>query len=453
MSAEILRKRLSESSLGGRYEMFLGVGGGLALLGAVLFIRALTGDDAHRAWHVFHSSWLYFTGLCGGSIAFAAVHKTVNAKWSGVMMRFAEAAVAFAPISLLGFVLIFTLGYDAVYGHMQHELHGLSAGKQLWLSRGFMTARMGIGLLVLYWVGWRLIKTDMIPDVAAAKPYATGGRRSLYERWTANFDGSEGALERIERSLRHLGPTYCVLYALVFTIVAFDGIMALQPHWFSNLLGGWYFMGAFLGAHMLLALTSNYGARQLEIEDLVSAKQRHDLGKLAFGFSIFWTYLFWAQFQVIWYANLPEETGFVYSRVYGAWVPIAKAVITGMFFIPFIGLLGVVPKKTRWWMGLIATVSLVALWLERYIMVLPSVSELPGPVFGAPELGAVALLGGLFLLTNGLFARTFPMVSPRLSQITLDREVHHHEVEVYDHEDTDKDFVHEQDLDRPRPQH
>ncbi len=453
MSAEILRKRLAESSLSGRYELFVGVGGGLAMLGAILFVRAVMGEEAHRAWHVFHSSWLFFTGLCCGSIAFAAVHKTVNAKWSGVVIRFAEAAVGFAPISLLGFLLIFTLGYDAIYGHMESQLHGLQHGKALWLSKPFMFARLGIGLLVLYWLGWRLIKTDMLPDVAVVKPFATGGRRALYERWTANFDGSSDAIAKVERSLRILGPSFAVVYAIVMTLVAFDGIMALQPHWFSNLLGGWYFMGAFLGAHMLLALTSNYGARQLEIEDLVSAKQRHDLGKLCFGFSIFWTYLFWAQFQVIWYANLPEETGFVYSRVWGSWVPIAKAVISGMFFIPFIGLLGVLPKKTRWWLGLIAIISLSALWLERYLMVLPSVTELPGPIFGAPELGAVALLLGLFLLMYGLFARTFPMVSPRLAQITLDREVHHHEVEVYDHEDLDRDFVHEQDLDRPRPRH
>ena len=99
-------------------------------------------------------------------------------------------------------------------------------------------------------------------------------------------------------------------------LVAFDGIMALQPHWFSNLLGGFYFMGSFLGAHMLLALMMIYGSAHLKIADLVSPKQRHDLGKLCFGFTVFWTYLMWAQFLVIWYGNLPEETGFVFARLW-----------------------------------------------------------------------------------------------------------------------------------------
>ena len=162
------------------------------------------------------------------------------------------------------------------------------------------------------------------------------------------------ALEH-ESRIRRLAPGYVVLYAYVFTIVAFDGIMALQPHWYSNLLGGFYFMGSFLGAHMLLALLALYGSAHLGIQDLVSPKQRHDLGKLCFGFTVFWTYLMWAQFLVIWYGNLPEETGFVFARLWGHWLPVGQAVIWGMFLIPFFGLLGVAPKKVRATLGFFAT--------------------------------------------------------------------------------------------------
>ena len=183
-----------------------------------------------------------------------------------------------------------------------------------------------------------------------------------------------------------------MLYAIVLTLVAFDGIMALQPHWFSNLLGGFFFMGSFLGAHMLLALMMIYGASHLGVADLVSPKQRHDLGKLCFGFTVFWTYLMWAQFLVIWYGNLPEETGFVFARLWGHWLPVGKAVFIGMFLVPFFGLLGVAPKKTRATLGFFAVVSLVALWLERYLLVMPSVSALPGPVFERARAGADAAL-------------------------------------------------------------
>ena len=452
MTSRNLRQRLAEASLAGRYDLHLGAGLGLSILGAILFLVSLRGESAERAWQLFHVNWIYFTGLCGGSLAFAAVHKVTNAKWSGMVIRLTEAAVLFAPVSLLGCLLIFTVGYEHVYGHMQGELHGLSHGKALWLSRPFMFGRLFLGLTLLYWLGWKLVRADLTPDLAATKGVATGGRRALADRWTRDFDGSEGALEAIEGRLRVLGPVYVVVYAVVFTLVAFDGIMALQPHWFSNLLGAWYFMGAFLGAHMLLALNMIYTGRHLDVDDLISPKQRHDLGKLCFGFTVFWAYLMWAQFQVIWYANLPEETGFVFSRLWGPWIPVARAVLLGMFVIPFAVLLGVAPKKNRTILGATAVLSLVALWLERYLLVLPSVTMESGPRFGIPELAPTALMLGLFLVTYALFARTFPMISPRLAEITLSRELHHTEFEFFDHEDHDADYVHEADVER-KPKH
>jgi hypothetical protein len=442
MSPGTVHQRLVERSLTGTYRAFLGIGGGLAALGLILFILALGGDEAARAWQLFHVNWLYFTGLAGGSVAFAAVQKITNAKWSGLVIRFAEASVAFLPISLIGLVLIFTLGYPAVYGPMVAATHGMAHSKEVWLSWPFMFGRLAIGLLILYWVGWKLVRADLTPDMLAALPVAAPGRRSVYERWTRGYDGSAAAAHLLEERIHRLAPLYTVLYAIVFSMVAFDGIMALQPHWFSNLLGGFYFMGSFLGAHMLLALLSIHGASHLGISDLVSPKQRHDLGKLAFGFTVFWTYLMWAQFLVIWYGNLPEETGFVFARLWGNWLPVGSAVLMGLFIIPFFGLLGVAPKKVRASFAFFATVSLLALWLERYLLVMPSVTALPGPVFETPEAGPTLLFLGLYLLAYALFARTFPMVSPRLARITLDRERGHAVVAAeFDHEEGPGDYV------------
>jgi len=436
----MMHDRLVQRAVSGRYDLFLGVGVGLTILGLILFGQSLLAGDASavRAWQLFHVNWIYFTGLAGGSVAFAAVQKVTNAKWSGLIIRFAEAAVAFLPISLIGLVLIFTVGYESVYGPMQVALHELPHSKAVWLSHGFMFGRLGLGLLAMTVVGWKLVRADVTPDIHAVRAVVAGGRRQLYERWAGEYNRSPAAEH--EARIRRLSPVYVVLYAYVFTLVAFDGIMALQPHWFSNLLGGFFFMGSFLGAHMLLALLMLYGARHLGVSDLVSPKQRHDLGKLCFGFTVFWTYLMWAQFLVIWYGNLPEETGFFFARLWGHWLPIGKAVFLGMFLIPFFGLLGVAPKKTRVTLGFFATVSLVSLWLERYLLVMPSITPLPGPVFALPESGPTVLFAGLFLLSYALFARTFPMLSPRLAEITLNRERGHATME-FDHEEGARDYV------------
>lgn len=425
MADTVLRDRLVVQSMAGRYAGFLRTGTLLAIFGGIGFVLSVLGEGNHRAWQAFHWNWVYFTGLAGGSIALVAVHKLANAHWSGMILRFAAANAAFFVVSLVGLVLIFTLGYDAIYGPMEHQLHSLQPAKAVWLGHGFMFGRLAIVLTLLFGVGWALVKADLIPDMSLGVGKAEGARQRLYQDWTAGFDGSPEARERQQGRIAKFAALYLVLYALGFTLIAFDMMMALQPHWFSNLLGGFYFMGSFLGAHMLLALTMMYGERQLGIADLISPKQRHDLGKLCFGFTVFWAYLMWSQFLVIWYGNMHEETGFVFSRLWGPWRPVGTAVFLGMFLVPFAGLLGATPKKTRVTLALFATISLTALWLERYLIIMPSITEEHGPVFGFPELSATMLMAGLFLASYGFFARRFPMVSPRLGEITAAREAGH----------------------------
>jgi hypothetical protein len=442
MTAPVVRHRLVEHAVTGRYTVLLGLGLMLAVLGIGGFLLALSEGHADRAWQLFHVNWLYFTGLAGGSVALAAVHKIANAKWSGLIVRFAEAAVAFFPVSFVGFLLIFFVGYEHIYP----DFHGLGHGKELWLSFPWMVARLSVGLLALFLLGWAFVRADLLPDVHEAQSAVSGSRARRFARMAQGFNDAPEGHRAQEVKIHRLAPIYILVYVIVFSLLAFDGIMALQPHWFSNLLGGFYFMGSFLGAHMLLALFMFYGGSQTGARLLISPKQRHDLGKLCFGFTVFWAYLMWAQFLVIWYGNLPEETGFVFARLWGPWLPVGKAVFVGLFLIPFIGLLGVAPKKFGPTLGLFATISLAALWLERYLLVLPSVTREHGPVVGLPEVSATVAFLGLFLLAYALFARTYPMVSPRLAEITLGRETHH-EILGYEHEEAPEDYVTEEIID------
>jgi hypothetical protein len=102
----------------------------------------------------------------------------------------------------------------------------------------------------------------------------------------------------------------------------------------------------------------------------------------------------------------------------------------------------VAPKKVRATFAFFALVSLSSLWLERYLLVMPSITALPGPIFEQPEAGPTLLFLGSYLLAYGLFARTFPMVSPRLAEITLDRERGHAVVAAeFEHEESPRDYV------------
>jgi hypothetical protein len=159
--------------------------------------------------------------------------------------------------------------------------------------------------------------------------------------------------------------------------------------------------------------------------DLYSSKQQHDLGKLCFGFTVFWGYLMFAQFLVIWYGNLQDETYFIFYRLWGAWRPVGIAVFLMVFLIPFIGLLGEKPKRSPPWLMAIALISLTGIWLERYFEIVPSISQGAAPAIGLPEIGATLFFGGLFALSYGWFAGRYPMLSPRLAADTLEREHGH----------------------------
>jgi hypothetical protein len=213
-------------------------------------------------------------------------------------------------------------------------------------------------------------------------------------------------------------------FAFGYSLLAFDLMMSLAHKWMSSLFGVFYFMGSFLAALMALAVLAVALRRPMGLEGLFSSRQQHDLGKLCFGFTVFWAYLMWAQYLVIWYGNLPEETYFLFYRLIGPWKPVGVAVFFLVFLVPFVGLLGVRPKKYGPTLVAFALVSLAGIWLERYLEIVPSVNGGAGPAIGLPELAATLLFGGLFVLSFGWFGARYPMLSPRLAADAVEREHH-----------------------------
>jgi hypothetical protein len=104
-------------------------------------------------------------------------------------------------------------------------------------------------------------------------------------------------------------------YALVYSLLAVDMIMSLAPHWVSTMFPAYYAWGGFLSAVSLATLICLLLRNSEGLRGEVTPNRMHDLGKMIFAFSIFWMYLFWSQYLVIWYGNVPEETGFVVARL------------------------------------------------------------------------------------------------------------------------------------------
>jgi Ni/Fe-hydrogenase subunit HybB-like protein len=388
---------------------FLLGGAVLAVIGMALFAVLLAGDDPGRAWRTFHINFLFFTGVSIGAVIFVATQKITKGHWSGPIVRFAEATIAFLPVSLLLFLILF-LGRHHLFPWIEHP----TPARGNWLTVGWVFWRDLLALVLLFGAAIVFVITDMIPDLAELRGQVNGGRRKLFDRIVGDYDGSPEALARLESRLSRLAVALCILYAYMFSLIGFDLVMSLAPYWLSNLFGAFFFIGAFLTGLTMLAMMMVYWRKRLGLEEVIDVHDFHDLGKLVFGFSVFWTYLMFSQFLVIWYGNLPEETSFTFYRVWGEWRPVSITVLLMVFLIPFWGLIWVKSKITPFTFTLFAAISFVGIWFERYLLVQPSLTE-HGPAFGLPELGITLGFLGLFLLAYGLFAKTFPMLSPRLT--------------------------------------
>src|SRR5437588_9388182 len=358
-AVSVSRAELAEKA--GRFpaRTFTLLGAVLAVLGGAAFLWALSEGEGARAWQSWHFNFMCWTGLAQGMVVFAATQKLAKGHWSGVVIRLAEAAAAFLWVSLALFIG-FIVGRAYVFSWLHEPRPDLGA----WLTAKTFFLRNGAISPLLTWLSWRFVQRDLGPDV-----------RELAEGRPADRLENRDAITRDAAVL-------VVTYAFGYSLLAFDLIMSLAHKWVSNLFGAFYFMGCFLAALMALAVLAIALRRRMGLDALFSSKQQHDLGKLCFGFTVFWAYLMWAQFLVIWYGNLPEETFFIFYRLIGPWKPLGVAVFLLVFVIPFVGLLGVRPKKYPPALVTLALVSLAGIWLESYLDIVPWIYDGAGPAIG-----------------------------------------------------------------------
>ena len=400
-TAVISRADLAQKARQAPVARFTLIGAVAAILGGIVLVIGLLGANPERTWWAYLSNFLFWAGVAQGMVVFAAVLKLAKGHWGGVVIRFAEASAAFTTVTVVLFI-----GLIVGRQYLFPWIHEPRPDVGWWLTTKWFFVRNGVILVVLSWLSWRFVRRDVGPDV-----------REL---------ASGEAVPRLQDSALIMRDAAILVLAFAFgySLLAFDLMMSLARNWVSNLFGVFYFMGSFLAALMLLAILALVLRGTMGLGAIYSQRQQHDLGKLCFGFTVFWAYLMWSQFLVIWYGNLPDETYFIFYRLVGVWKPVGVAVFLMVFLIPFIGLLGVKPKKFTFTMVGFATISLVGIWLERYLEVVPSINQGRGPAIGLPEVGVTLFFGGLFLLAWSWFAGRFPIISPRLAADALEREAH-----------------------------
>jgi hypothetical protein len=222
---------------------------------------------------------------------------------------------------------------------------------------------------------------------------------------------------------RALSPLFLIVYALTFTMHSFDLLMSLDPHWFSTMFGVYTFAGMFYSVLALTCLVTIHLKRKGALEGIVNENHLHDLGKFMFGFSVFWAYIGFSQFMLIWYANMPEETGYFIKRMDGIWLWVSTFLLVGKFMTPFFVLLPRENKRNEKILVPVAIFMLVAQWIDVLWLVQPEFFK-EGPRLSWIEIGTgLGFLGAFGLVVSRFLAKhnIVAIGDPRLAE-----SVHHH---------------------------
>jgi len=353
------------------YAPVLLVSGALMLvgLGWVAFSwNSMTATD----WGVFTAVWMFLTGITQFGVVFSATMRICEAEWARPYQRIAElATLAFAPIAILGFLLIYFGGRDDLL-YWTHASEGMHLSP--WLNETFLFWRNLLAMLLFYGVAkWYFVSSllpDLEPSMAESGP---AWRRAMYRallKYKATRD-----MKKVKARLWTIPTIVPVVFILNQTFIAWDFGMMLWPHYHSTVYPMYYIVVNIFGGTALIFLLGGLVSAMGDLSKYFTVELRRYMGIMATGFTLLFMYFFWAQFFVTWYGNLPNEMAPIWAKMYGHYQPLFWIMMACMFFVPLGTMIFAVVKRTFWTMAALCLVMLFGAWLNRYLIVMPSVAE------------------------------------------------------------------------------
>jgi hypothetical protein len=366
-----------------------------AIIGALTLITGWV-FSPDRAWGAVLLSGIYILGLALGGLFMVATHHVTGAGWSVVIRRLPEALAGLLPAGL-AFVAAVLLLRPSLYAWTTGE-EVLTGFKGAWLQYGAFLARAFVYGAVWLVFAWALR--------AASRKQDAGGDI------------------RYTRRSRALSAVFLVCFGVTVTLAAFDWIMTLEHHWYSTIYGVYVFCGAYASAIAAVILLAQWLRRLPAMRAIIKEDHLHDLGKLLLGAVTLWAYIWFSQYMLLWYANIPEGTAYLIPRTEGAWAPLHFINPIINWVIPFLLLLPRASKRDGVILGRIAFVVLLGHWVDLYMLIFPAVTA-GGPTFGLWEIGVS--LGACGVTFFALFAalRRAPIVP--LRDPYLEESLNHHQ--------------------------
>jgi NNP family nitrate/nitrite transporter-like MFS transporter len=351
--------------------------------------------DSTRLWPSFLLNAFYFLTLALGAIVFVSIHHVSNAGWSSALRRIPEAMMSYIPIGAAAMLGIY-FGRHSIY-EWSHGFEATSEAlkvKSAFLSTPFFFARMLI-VLALWVIFSRLLLKE------------------------SKKQDEDGSLDHTRKSKKYAA-MFLAIFAITFSVASFDWLMSIEAEFYSTIFAFYCFSGLFLSGIAAITFLTIL-LRKRGFLPQINEDHLHNLGKLLFGFSTFWAYLWLSQYLLIYYANLPEETVFyIRQTATPAWKTIFLLNLFLNWIIPFLLLLSRKAKRNQNWLMTAAVIVLIGHGVDLYLMIFPAIgaSAMIGFVdialaFGFTSLFLQAFVSGLSQLS--LLPKNDPYLSESLS--------------------------------------
>jgi len=336
------------------------------LLSAVAILVFKPG--APRIWGNVLLNNQFFLGIALGGGFFLAVHRIALSGWHTLLQRIPQALTAFLPVVFI-LMLLVIFGMHDIYHWSHYEGHDpVLEGKSAWLNVPFFIAR-----LVFYFAGWIILTwyLNKNSDALAASPdLKYHNRRKVF------------------------AALFLVFYAITVSASSWDWIMSIDAHWYSTIFGWYVFIGMFVSAVAFMIMLIWFLKKQGYLS-FIRKDHIHDMGKLLFAFSIFWTYLWFSQYLLIWYGHIPEETGYFIQRREDFEVLFFLNPVLN-FLVPFFAIMRLKSKRNLDMLALIAGIVLIGHWVDYYQMIMPGVAGVDAGI-GVLEIALTIAYAGLFI--------------------------------------------------------
>jgi len=346
-------------------------------------------------WERFWANWilwfLFLLTIGLGALFTVALEHLVGARWSVPLRRVPERlsslALLMGPAALLA---LFSLQVLYPWTHAESLRNPMIAGKAAWLNVPFFALRVVI-CTGLWFLAYRILVTGSMRQDQRRDP-------------------------RFNLRARRFAPLFMVIFGITITVVAFDWISSLEPLWYSDIFGVYLFAGTFLAGLAATTLALLYLKGRGRLQE-ISSDHMYNLGGFLFAFTVFWSYIGFAQYMLMWYANMPEEVFWYKTRLEGGWGGILLALAVFHFLVPFFILIPRDAKGDPKFLFWTAAVMLFSHWLDLYWMIFPVLGR--GPIFGWPEFSfGILFVSGSLIWIRHVMNRgpDMPVGDPLLSE-------------------------------------